>query len=44
MSYLVSPVREPDDEQWGPDWSELLMLEPASSNIILNNESIDSLQ
>ena len=31
--YLLSPVREANDEQWGPEWNELLALEPAPAVI-----------
>ena len=41
--YLLSPVREPDDEQWGPAWSEMLNANPAT-NVLLDSNSVDPSQ
>ena len=43
---MVSSVREPEDEQWGPEWSELLALKPLqpASKVALDNETIDLVQ
>ena len=38
--YLMSPVREPEDENWGPTWSEMLSANPAPK-VLLDNSSID---
>ena len=38
--YLTSPVREPDDEQWGLTWSEMLSANPAT-DVLLDNSSVD---
>ena len=38
--YLISPVREPDDEQWGPTWSEMLTANPATQ-VLLDDSSVD---
>ena len=41
--YLLSPVREVDDEQWGPDWNELLTLEPAPA-VVMDKDAVDPAQ
>ena len=41
--YLLSPVREPDDEQWGPEWNELLTLEPAPT-VVMDKDAVDPAQ
>eukprot|EP00439_Symbiodinium_sp_Y106_P037050 s3353_g4.t1 len=41
--YLLSPVREANDEQWGPEWNELLTLEPAPT-VVMDNDAIDPAQ
>ena len=41
--YLLSPVREANDEQWGPEWNELLKLEPAPA-VVMDNDAVDPAQ
>ena len=41
--YLLSPVREANDEQWGPEWNELLTLEPAPT-VVMDNDAVDPAQ
>ena len=41
--YLLSPVREVNDEQWGPDWNELLTLEPAPV-VVMDSDAVDPAQ
>ena len=41
--YLLSPVREVNDEQWGPDWNELLTLEPAPA-VVVDKDAVDPAQ
>ena len=41
--YPLSPVREVNDEQWGPDWNELLTLEPASA-VVMDKDAVDPAQ
>ena len=41
--YLLSPVREVHDEQWGPNWNELLTLEPAPA-VVMDKDAVDPAQ
>ena len=41
--YLLSPVREPNDEQWGPEWNELLTVGPAPT-VIMDKDAVDPAQ
>ena len=41
--YLLSPVREPNDEQWGPEWNELLSLGPALT-VVMDKDAVDPAQ
>ena len=41
--YLLSPVREANDEQWGPEWNELLALEPAPA-VVMGHDAVDPAQ
>eukprot|EP00439_Symbiodinium_sp_Y106_P049222 s4253_g6.t1 len=41
--YLLSPVHEANDEQLGPEWNELLTLEPAPA-VVMDNDAVDPAQ
>ena len=44
--YLLSPVREANaanDEQWGPEWNELLALAPAPA-VVMDHDAVDPAQ